>query len=135
MRLARVDVGADFSLRLEGVSETAATYVSTVVADGGQGRLPQLITGEAATRLILPDLPLLRDVDDAAGAGSRIYYLMAGFGAPGWPGPPSTAAPIARPGRRPVGRSARRPGVPRRLRLAVRPRRSARTRSTASGSS
>jgi len=86
MRLARVDVGADFSLRLEGVSETAATYVSTAIADGGQGRLPQLITGEAATRLILPDLPLLRDVDDTGGSGSRLYYLMAGFGAPGWPG-------------------------------------------------
>jgi hypothetical protein len=86
MRLARVDVGADFSLRLEGVSETAAIYISTAVADGGQGRMPQLIGGEAATRLILPDLPLLRDVDDAGGAGSRLYNLMAGYGAPGWPG-------------------------------------------------
>jgi hypothetical protein len=28
MRLTRVDVGADFSLRLEGVSETVARYVS-----------------------------------------------------------------------------------------------------------
>jgi hypothetical protein len=86
IRLTRVDVGADFSLRLEGVSETAASYVSPAIADGGQGRPVQLITGEAATRLILPDLPLLRDVDDAGGAGSRLYYLMAGYGAPGWPG-------------------------------------------------
>jgi hypothetical protein len=86
MRLGRVDVGADFSLRLEGVSETVARYVSAAVADAGQGRPVQLITGEAATRLILLDLPLLRDVDDAAGAGSRLYYLMAGYGAPGWPG-------------------------------------------------
>jgi hypothetical protein len=86
LRLTRVDVGADFSLRLEGVSETAASYVSAAIADGGQGRPVQLITGEAATRLILPDLPLLRDVDDAGGAGSRLYYLMAGYGAPGWPG-------------------------------------------------
>ncbi len=85
-RLTRLDVGADFSLRLEGVSETAASYLSTAVADGGQGRLPQLITGEAATRLILLDLPLLRDVDDTAGAGSRLTYLMAGYGGPGWPG-------------------------------------------------
>jgi hypothetical protein len=86
MRLSRVDVGADFSLRLEGVSETVARYVSAAVADAGQGRPVQLITGEAATRLILLDLPLLRDVDDAGGAGSRLYYLMAGYGAPGWPG-------------------------------------------------
>lgn len=45
----------------------------------------QLITGEAAIRLILFDLPLLRDVDDVAGAGSHLYYLMAGYGGPGWP--------------------------------------------------
>jgi hypothetical protein len=84
--LTRVDVGADYSLRLDGVSETAASYVSNAIADGGQGRPPQLITGEAATRLIMADLPLLRDGDDAGGTGSRLYYLMAGFGAPGWPG-------------------------------------------------
>ena len=48
--------------------------------------LVQTIPGQAATRLILPDLPLLRDVDDTAGTGSRLYYLMAGYGAPGWPG-------------------------------------------------
>jgi hypothetical protein len=86
MRLTRLDVGANFSLAAKGVSETAATYVSTVLADGGSGRPLQVIASEAATRLILADLPLLRDVDDAGGAGSRLYYLMAGFGAPGWPG-------------------------------------------------
>lgn len=85
-RITRLDVGADFSLALKGVSETAATYVSTVAADGGSGRPAQAVGAEAATRLILPDLPLLRDVDDAGSAGSRAYYLMAGFGSPGWPG-------------------------------------------------
>jgi hypothetical protein len=85
-RITRLAVGADFSLRLEGVAETAAVHVSTVLADGGQGRLPQLVTVEAATRLILLDLPHLRDVDDTAGAGSRLVYLMAGYGGPGWPG-------------------------------------------------
>ena len=52
----------------------------------GAGGLVQVIAGPAATRLILPDLPLLRDVDDTGGIGSRLYYLMAGYGAPGWPG-------------------------------------------------
>ncbi|MEW5704929.1 MAG: phage tail protein [Pseudomonadota bacterium] len=85
-RITRLDVGADFSLALKGVSETAATYVSTALADGGSGRPAQAVGAEAATRLILADLPLLRDVDDAGGAGSRLYYLMAGFGSPGWPG-------------------------------------------------
>jgi hypothetical protein len=81
-----LDVGADFSLALEGVAETAATYVSSVEADGGSGKPVQVIAALAATRLILPDLPLLRDVDDAGGTGSRLYYLMGGFGPPGWPG-------------------------------------------------
>ncbi|HVL73100.1 MAG TPA: phage tail protein [Beijerinckiaceae bacterium] len=85
-RLTRVDVGADFSLAVKGVSEAAATYVSAAVADRGFGHPAQVLPGEAATRLILPDLPLLRDVDDFAGSGSRIYVMMAGFGAPGWPG-------------------------------------------------
>ncbi len=85
-RLTRVDVGADYTLALQGVSETTASFVSSAIADGGQGRLPQAIAGDAATRLILVDLPLLRDADDTGGTGSRLYYLMAGYGAPGWPG-------------------------------------------------
>jgi hypothetical protein len=85
-RITRLDVGADFSLSVKGASETAATYVSSVAADGGSGRPVQVIAALAATRLILPDLPLLRDTDDAGGAGSRLYYLMGGFGGPGWPG-------------------------------------------------
>ena len=85
-RITRLDVGADFSLALQGVAETAATYVSSVEADGGSGKPAQVIAALAATRLILPDLPLLRDVDDSGGAGSRLYYLMGGFGPRGWPG-------------------------------------------------
>jgi hypothetical protein len=85
-RITRLDVGADFSLAVKGVSEAAATYVSNVAADGGSGKPVQIVGGQAATRLILPDLPLLRDTDDTGGSGSRIYYLMGGFGGTGWPG-------------------------------------------------
>ncbi|WP_281301831.1 MULTISPECIES: phage tail protein [unclassified Iodidimonas] len=85
-RINRLDVGGDFSLAVKGVSQTAATYVSSVVADGGSGKPVQTVGANAATRLILAALPLLRDVDDTGGAGSRVYYLMAGFGGPGWPG-------------------------------------------------
>ena len=85
-RITRLDVGAEFSLAVKGVSEAAATYVSNVAADGGSGKPVQIVNGQAATRLILPDLPLLRDTDDTGGSGSRIYYLMGGFGGTGWPG-------------------------------------------------
>ncbi|MGI3212569.1 phage tail protein, partial [Roseovarius tibetensis] len=50
-RITRLDVGADFSLALKGVSETAATYVSSVAADGGSGTPVQMIGASAATRL------------------------------------------------------------------------------------
>ncbi|MCV0351592.1 MAG: phage tail protein [Nitratireductor sp.] len=85
-RITRLDVGADFSLAVKGVSEAAATYVSNVAADGGSGKPVQIVGSQAATRLILPDLSLLRDIDDTGGSGSRIYYLMGGFGGLGWPG-------------------------------------------------
>lgn len=85
-RLTRVDVGADYTLALQGVSETTASFVSSAIADTGQGRLPPAVAGDAATRLIFVDLPLLRDADDTGGSASRAYYLMAGYGAPGWPG-------------------------------------------------
>lgn len=85
-RLTRIDVGADFLLGIKGVSETAATYVSSVLADSGAGKPAQVIAAQAASKLILPDLPLLRDTDDLGQTGSRAYYLMGGFGGPGWPG-------------------------------------------------
>lgn len=85
-RIVRTDVGADFSIDLRAVSEDAPAYVSTVVGDAGAGVPVQVIGAAGATRLFLLDLPLLRDVDDMGGAGSRVYYLMAGYGPPGWPG-------------------------------------------------
>lgn len=85
-RILRTDVGADFSMRLRAVSEDAPAYLSTVVGDAGAGVPQQTIGAAGATRLFLLDLPLLRDVDDLGGAGSRVYYLMAGYGPPGWPG-------------------------------------------------
>ena len=86
VRLGRVEIGADYSLAIQAVSQEAPSYVATVEGVPGAGGLVQVIAGPAATRLILPDLPLLRDVDDTGGVGSRLYALMAGYGAPGWPG-------------------------------------------------
>lgn len=85
-RLTRVDVGADFVIAVKAVSQEAATYTATDVADGGTGVAAQVIPTAAATKLILSDLPLLRDVDDLGGSGSRLYYLMAGYGPAVWPG-------------------------------------------------
>lgn len=86
VRLTRLDIGADYSLALEAVSERAASYASDALADAGAGRPVALIGGVPATRLILPDMPLLRDQDDSGGAGSRLYVMMGGYGGSGWPG-------------------------------------------------
>lgn len=85
-RITQLDVGADYALSLRGVSEAVPLYVAQFAADTGAGTPAQVIAAQATTRLFLPDLPLLRDSDDTGGAGSRRYVLMAGYGAPGWPG-------------------------------------------------
>lgn len=86
VRIERVDIGADYSLALKAVSQEAASYSASLTADGGSGRPPQLLAGDPATELILPDLPLLRDIDDTAGSGSRVYAFTGGYGVPNWPG-------------------------------------------------
>lgn len=84
-RLVRANVNGDLSIGVEGLSEDAAVYVSTVAADAG-APLPQAIPTTPVTRLFLLDLPLLRDADDTGGLTSRVYFLMAGTGQLGWPG-------------------------------------------------
>ncbi len=85
-RIERIDIGADFSLSIRSVSQEAASYTADLIADGGSGRPSQVLAGDPQTRLILPDLPLLRDVDDTAATGSRIYVMGGGFGGANWPG-------------------------------------------------
>ncbi|MBB1499629.1 phage tail protein [Paracoccus sp. MC1862] len=85
-RIERMDVGADYSVALRAVSQEAASYTAELVADGGSGQPSQVLPGEPFTRLILPDLPLLRDVDDTAGVGSRVYLMAGGYGPERWPG-------------------------------------------------
>ena len=85
-RLTRATLGADLTLKLDAVAQEAAAYAATAVADPGSGLPPQIVAAIAATRLFLFDLPLLRDIDDVGGRGSRLYYAMAGYGPVGWPG-------------------------------------------------
>ena len=57
-----------------------ASYVSTVAAYGGQSLPAPFIADAAPPHLILPDIPLMRDVDDAAAASTRTYVAGEGFG-------------------------------------------------------
>ncbi|MBV0891526.1 phage tail protein [Paracoccus sp. Z118] len=85
-RIERLDVGADYSLSIKSVSQEAASYTVDLIADGGSGRPSQVLAGDPFTRLIVPDVPLLRDVDDTGGAGSRVYLMAGGYGDANWPG-------------------------------------------------
>ncbi|MCM2563781.1 phage tail protein [Lutimaribacter sp. EGI FJ00015] len=85
-RLERVDLGADLTLALRAVAQEAGVHDITRQADGGQGRVPVPLGGAPETRLHLPDLPLLRDVDAPVAAVSRAYIFMGGYGSGAWPG-------------------------------------------------
>jgi hypothetical protein len=83
-RTLRIDTGADFTLGMKGVADTVAAWTSTVAADAGSGLPAQAIAATVPTLLHVPDIPLLRDVDDTGGTASRVYLAGAGYGSPGW---------------------------------------------------
>lgn len=85
-RLERVDLGADLSLAIQARAQEAAEYSTELSADGGIGRPAQSFDLAPQTQLFLPDMPLLRDIDDPGSSASRRYAMMAGFGAGTWPG-------------------------------------------------
>jgi len=84
-RIAKFDVGADFSIDVSTLSEETAQYSSTVLSDGGQGVPDQQIPSAIATKLHLMDMPFLRDEDDVGRGTSRLHYAMADYGS-NWPG-------------------------------------------------
>lgn len=86
VRLLRLDVGADLSLDVGGVSADGPVYDPSAIEGTGQTSPGQTILTDAPTRLLLPDLPLLRDADDAGGAVSIAYCMAGSYGASGWPG-------------------------------------------------
>ena len=86
VRIEQVDLGADFTLSLRAVSQEPASYDITRAADGGQGRPEANLDGAPETRVFLPDLPLLRDIDAPAGALSRLHAFMGGYGTGPWTG-------------------------------------------------
>lgn len=86
IRLTDLEVGADYSVNLKGVSEYAASYQSDVEGASSEGFTPQVVVKDIATQTILPDMPLLQDVDDLAGTGTRVYSLTTGFDYVNWSG-------------------------------------------------
>ncbi len=83
-RVTQNDVGLGFAIDITSVSEDAAQYTSTVVADPGSGVPDQVFLSAGETKLIMLCSPLLRDSDDTVRTTSQLYFVMGGFGQPGW---------------------------------------------------
>lgn len=83
-RILAMDVGADLSIDLSSVSQLAETYSSNSTTDGGNN-YPQNTNTAFGTKLMLLDVPILRDIDDP-GFSFTIMYWAGGAYTPQWPG-------------------------------------------------
>lgn len=73
VRLDKLDIGADYTLRASGVTEQPAAY-SSLAAPADPGAFPRPAVAAAANAaLFWADLPLLLDAHEAGGAGLRTY--------------------------------------------------------------
>lgn len=82
VRLTNTEIGADNSIKCEGVNENAVTLISDSVSQGALGIPAKIPPTEGDAKLFQVNVPLLRDVDDLGRTGSRLYFGMttyAGF--------------------------------------------------------
>jgi len=88
VRLASTSLGVDYSVETKLIAETDGQYVSFAEADPGvpwEGS--HFIFAASKSKLILLDVPLLRDVDDLAGTAIRAYWGGGPYSTSGaWPG-------------------------------------------------
>jgi hypothetical protein len=85
-RIAKNDFNGDMSVSMESIATDQVTYDASGAAGGGGTNFPQDVGVNNFTRLFIPNLPLLRDVDDNLRQQGVVYYAMAGYGQPGWKG-------------------------------------------------
>ncbi len=78
-RITQFDVGDGFTIDAATLTEQAAQFTSSVVADGGD-RPSQTVDSFEIIKTFLLDSPLLRDTDEPPGrAVSPIYFVQSGF--------------------------------------------------------
>jgi hypothetical protein len=72
LRLNKVDLGVDYNIKVDAVTEKAVAYTSVVNADGG--KVPIQSAGDpGAVAMFILNSPLLRDTDDTQGVSSISY--------------------------------------------------------------
>ena len=78
-RVLSTQLGANWVMRIEAVTEDAASYALTAPAEGGAGWAAPSMPVPYFARLILPDLALIDDGDDLGQAGLREYALVGAY--------------------------------------------------------
>jgi hypothetical protein len=85
-RIISTEAGANGVIRVEAVTEDAATYSLTAEGDSGAGYTPDTMPVPYYTRLLLPDLALIEDGDDLSQAGLREYGFACPYSPDAWRG-------------------------------------------------
>ena len=85
-RILATQFGANWAIRVEAVTEDAATYALTADGDSGSGYVPDTMPVPYYTRLAVPDLALIQDADDMDQAGLREYAFACPYSPTGWRG-------------------------------------------------
>jgi hypothetical protein len=79
-RIAGYDVGAQFAIEMSALAEDEAQYSSLIAAYAGSGVPEQVVKADTIVKMLLLDVPLLRDLDEPAGrVYSPLYYFMGGY--------------------------------------------------------
>lgn len=81
-----MDLGVDWAIDYQGVSEDADTYVSIATGQGTLGFPPQVIAGTVTSRLFLLDVPILADLSDPGQSKTVMYYAAGSYDGVSWPG-------------------------------------------------
>ena len=77
-RISQADMGADMAINLTCVGEDPGQYVSSVLADSGQGFNNQTVRASVFVFAKILDVPLLRDADEVPGRTSNPLYSLMG---------------------------------------------------------
>lgn len=82
LRFTKMDLGANYNIAAESVTENTTAYVSAVVGSSGTGVPAQSAADAPNCDLFIFNTPLLRDTDDTQGISS-VFYIAAASQSPG----------------------------------------------------
>lgn len=85
IRMLTSEIGLEYTIESDGLSEQITTYESSTGAYAGAGVPAQVIPVVEPSEFFLLDVPLLRDQDATGGEFSRVYFAVGAYDS-NWPG-------------------------------------------------